>query len=106
MGGPNIRLERPGIENFLRTNEYVDTYCMFAGEISVYKIVKFLLNQSEQNKISDSLRGHIINGCYSIFNNKLTSLFTFEELEPLAKIMSFFCMFLFRKSIILNSFSK
>ena len=40
MGGPNIRLERPGIENFLRTNEYVDTYCMFAGEISVYKIVK------------------------------------------------------------------
>ena len=88
MGGPNIRLERPGIENFLRTNEYVDTYCMFAGEISVYKIVKFLLNQSKQNKISDSLRGHIINGCYSIFNNKLVGNSDYEKPNELDDVPS------------------
>ena len=41
MGGPNIRTYPKGIEEFLRENNYVDTYCMFAGEISVYEILKF-----------------------------------------------------------------
>ena len=71
MGGPNIRLERKDIEEFLRTNEFVDTYCMFAGEISVYEILKFLLKQPHENRTSQILRSHITNGCYSISNNKL-----------------------------------
>ena len=88
MGGPNIRLERQGIEDFLRSNEYIDTYCMFAGEISVYKVIKFLLNQTEGNKISKNLRGHIINGCYSIFNNKLVGNSDYKKPNELDDVPS------------------
>ena len=44
MGGPNIRIDKKGIETFLKKTEYVDTYCMFAGEFSVYEILNFLLS--------------------------------------------------------------
>ena len=46
MGGPNIRIDEKGIYKFLRETKYVDTYCIFAGEFSVYKILKFILEQS------------------------------------------------------------
>ena len=56
MGGPNIRLEEKGIEEFLKINKLVDTYCMFAGEISVYKILNFLLKQPTKNRTSKILK--------------------------------------------------
>ena len=64
-------IDKKGIEEFLKNTNYVDTYCMFAGEQSVYEILKFLLNQPKNQKTSKVLRSHIINGCYSINNNKL-----------------------------------
>ena len=64
MGGPNIRIDKKGIEEFLRNTGYVDTYCMFAGEFSVYQILKFLLDRPKGKRTSNDLRGLIIDGCY------------------------------------------
>ena len=71
MGGPNIRTYRKGIEEFLRTNKYVDTYCMFAGEISVYKILNFLLTQPKNKWTAETLKRQTFDGCYSVFQNHL-----------------------------------
>ena len=88
MGGPNIRIDKKGIEEFLNNAKYVDTYCMFAGEYSVYEILKFLLNQPKNQKTSKVLRSHIINGCYSINNNKLIGNSNYTRPEDLDKIPS------------------
>jgi len=79
MGGPNISIDTEGIEGFLRSNEYVDTYCMYQSEISVYKIISLLLTDSEEKNNSNILGDHIINGCYSIINNKLFGNSEYEK---------------------------
>ena len=66
MGGPNIRIDKEGIEEFLRITNYVDTYCMFAGEHSVYEIINFLLKQPKNKRKSANLKSNVTNGCYSI----------------------------------------
>ena len=71
MGGPNIRTYRKGVEEFLRINKYVDTYCMFAGEISVYEILKYLLAQQKKNRTAEVLKNQTFDGCYSISKNNL-----------------------------------
>ena len=88
MGGPNIRTYRKGIEEFLREHEYVDMYCMFAGEISVYEILKFLLNQPLENRKSTILRGQTIDGCYSIFENKLIGNSNYAKPNDLDEVPS------------------
>ena len=88
MGGPNIRTYPKGIEEFLRANDYVDTYCMFAGEISVYEILKFLLDQPEEKRTSNILRGRVVNGCYSIFKNRLIGNSNYTRPDDLDEIPS------------------
>ena len=88
MGGPNIRIDKKGIEEFLKNTKYVDTYCMFAGENSVYEILKFLLHQPKNQITSKILRSHIINGCYSINNNKLIGNSNYTRPEDLDEIPS------------------
>ena len=88
MGGPNIRTYPKGIEEFLRANDYVDTYCMFAGEISVYEILKFLLDQPEEKRTSNILRGRVVNGCYSIFKNRLIGNSNYTRSDDLDEIPS------------------
>jgi len=88
MGGPNIRTYRKGIEEFLRANEYVDIYCMFAGEISVYEIIKFLLEQPKEKRTSKILRGHTINGCYSIFKKRLIGNSNYKKPDDLDEVPS------------------
>ena len=88
MGGPNIRTYPKGIEEFLRANDYVDTYCMFAGEISVYEILKFLLDQPEEKRTSNILRSRVVNGCYSIFKNHLIGNSNYTRPDDLDEIPS------------------
>ena len=88
MGGPNIRTYPKGIEEFLRENNYVDTYCMFAGEISVYEILKFLLKQPEGKRTAEILRGHKVNGCYSIFKNRLIGNSNYAKPDNLDEVPS------------------
>ena len=88
MGGPNIRTYSKGIEEFLRANDYVDTYCMFAGEVSVYEILKFLLNQPEEKRTSKILRGHVVNGCYSFFENRLIGNSNYTRPDDLDEVPS------------------
>ena len=88
MGGPNIRIDNKGIEEFLRNTKYVDTYCMFAGEHSVYEILKFLLDKPKNLRTSKTLRSHITNGCYSIYNDKLTGNSNYTRPEDLDEIPS------------------
>ena len=88
MGGPNIRTYPKGIEEFLRANDYVDIYCMFAGEISVYEILKFLLDQPEEKRTSNILRGRVVNGCYSIFKNRLIGNSNYTRPDDLDEIPS------------------
>ena len=88
MGGPNIRTYPKGIEEFLRANDYVDTYCMFAGEISVYEIIKFLLNQPKDKRTSKILRRHVVDGCYSLFENRLIGNSNYTRPEDLDEIPS------------------
>ena len=88
MGGPNIRIDKKGIEEFLRKTKYVDKYCMFAGEFSVYEILKFLLDRSKKKRTSEDLRNQIINGCYSISNNKLTGNSNYTRPDDLDEIPS------------------
>jgi putative methyltransferase len=88
MGGPNIRIDKKGIEKFLRKTEYVDTYCMFAGEFSVYEILKFLLSQPRNQRTSNNLRKHITNGCYSIYNDRLIGNSNYTKPDDLDEIPS------------------
>ena len=88
MGGPNIRTYPKGIEEFLRENNYVDTYCMFAGEISVYEILKFLLKQPEGKRTAEILRGHKVNGCYSKFKNRLIGNSNYAKPDNLDEVPS------------------
>jgi len=88
MGGPNIRTYRKGIEDFLRKNKHVDTYCMFAGEISVYEILKFLLTQPKNKRTSKVLRKQIFNGCYSIYNNCLIGNSNYAKPNDLDEVPS------------------
>ncbi|OUX37049.1 MAG: hypothetical protein CBE21_09825, partial [Proteobacteria bacterium TMED261] len=88
MGGPNIRTYRKGIEDFLRTNKYVDTYCMFAGEISVYKILKFLLDQPKNKRTSEILKNQTFDGCYSISKNCLIGNSNYEKPNDLDEVPS------------------
>ncbi len=88
MGGPNIRTYPKGIEEFLRANDYVDIYCMFAGEISVYEILKFLLDQPEEKRTSNILRSRVVNGCYSIFKNHLIGNSNYTRPDDLDEIPS------------------
>ena len=88
MGGPNIRIDEKGIEKFLRETKYVDTYCMFAGEFSVYEILKFLLEQPLDKRTASELREKIINGCYSINNNKMIGNSNYKRPDDLDAIPS------------------
>jgi radical SAM superfamily enzyme YgiQ (UPF0313 family) len=88
MGGPNIRTYRKGIEEFLRNNQYVDTYCMFAGEISFYKILKFLLDQPIKKRTSANLRSQHFKGAYSISNNNLIGDSNYEKPNDLDEVPS------------------
>ena len=88
MGGPNIRTYKKGIEEFLRTNKYVDTYCMFAGEISVYKILKFLLNQPKNKRTAKNLKDQTFDGCYSISENRLIGNSNYSKPEDLDEVPS------------------
>jgi len=88
MGGPNIRIDKKGIETFLKKTEYVDTYCMFAGEFSVYEILKFLLNQPKNQRTAKDLKNQVINGCYSIYNNQLVGNSDYKRPDDLDNIPS------------------
>ena len=88
MGGPNIRTYRKGIEEFLRTNKYVDTYCMFAGEISVYKILNFLLTQPKNKWKAETLKKQTFDGCYSIFQNHLIGNSNYAKPNDLDEVPS------------------
>ena len=88
MGGPNIRIDKKGIEKFLRETEYVDTYCMFAGEFSVYEILKFLLDLPKNKRTSSELRKHTTNGCYSICNGGLIGNSNYTRPDDLDEIPS------------------
>ena len=88
MGGPNIRIDKEGIEEFLKKTKYIDMYCMFAGEHSVYEIINFLFKQSKSMRTSFNLRKHVINGCYSISNNKLIGNSEYKRPEDLDEIPS------------------
>jgi len=88
MGGPNIRTYRKGIEEFLRTNKYVDTYCMFAGEISVYKILNFLLTQPKNKWTAETLKKQTFDGCYSVFQNHLIGNSNYAKPNDLDEVPS------------------
>lgn len=88
MGGPNIRLEEKDIKQFLKETQYVDTYCMFAGEFSVYQILQFLLDRPPNKRTALDLRAEIINGCYSIFKNKLIGNSNYTRPDDLDEIPS------------------
>ncbi len=88
MGGPNIRIDKEGIEEFLRKTNYVDTYCMFAGEHSVYEIISFLLKQPKNMRTSKNLKNHVTNGCYSISNDQLIGNSNYTRPEDLDEIPS------------------
>ncbi len=88
MGGPNIRIDEKGIESFLRSTTYVDMYCMFAGEFSVYEILKFFLNLPLNKRNSENLKNKVINGCYSINKNKLVGNSNYTRPDDLDDIPS------------------
>src|SRR3989338_9873157 len=71
MGGPNIRIDRKGIEKFLRDHSYVDKYCMFAGETSLLEIILFLIENNRNKRSSNDLRPQVFNGTYSIWQDHL-----------------------------------
>jgi radical SAM superfamily enzyme YgiQ (UPF0313 family) len=88
MGGPNIRTYRKGIEEFLGTNKYVDTYCMFAGEISVYEILNFLLTQPKNKRTAEILKNQTFDGCYSISKNHLIGNSNYAKPNDLDEVPS------------------
>jgi radical SAM superfamily enzyme YgiQ (UPF0313 family) len=59
FGGPHIRTNNAGIQEFLEKNSYVDYYCMFEGEIPFGNIVENMLSQgiSKSNNCDQGLPG-------------------------------------------------
>jgi len=72
MGGPNIETSPEGVESFLRERDYVDIYCMFAGEKKVSEIIGKLLDLPTSEQTGKRLRMLPPNGCYSLDGNHLT----------------------------------
>ena len=59
FGGPHIRTNNAGIQEFLEKNSYVDYYCMLEGEIPFGNIVENMLSQgiSKSNNCDQELPG-------------------------------------------------
>ncbi len=72
MGGPNIRTDEKGIEAFLRKNEFVDSYCMYAGEFTLYQIVEFFRSLPPGERTAPSVRAKVIDGAYSLHDGALS----------------------------------
>lgn len=88
MGGPNIRIDPKGIEDFLRKNEFVDKYCMFAGEVSFYKIAEYLFFLSPDQRNGKRLRDQLIDGCYSISSGVFEGNSNYAVIQNLDEIPS------------------
>ena len=88
MGGPNIRIDPKGIEDFLRKNEFVDKYCMFAGEVSFYKIAEYLISLSPDQRNGKRLRDQLVDGCYSISKGLFEGNSNYAVIQNLDEIPS------------------
>lgn len=71
MGGPNIRTDERGIETFLKRNEFVDAYCMYAGEHTLWQIVETLRALPAAQRTAGAVRSTVVNGAYSIDDGRL-----------------------------------
>jgi len=71
MGGPNIRLDRAGIAQFLKQNSYVDIYCLLEGEIPLAKIIAALIDKKSVGSSVKYLKNAKINSCFSLVAGKL-----------------------------------
>jgi radical SAM superfamily enzyme YgiQ (UPF0313 family) len=61
MGGPNIRTDRDGIRAFLAEHDYVDHYCLYAGEIPFANLLTKRLAAG-----AGTLRGEAVDGCFTL----------------------------------------
>jgi len=88
MGGPNIRLDREGIGNFLEVNSYVDIYCLLEGEIPFANVLESLLNQPSSDKTGEFLRSLELDSCYSISSDRIKGRSVFNDKNTLDHIPS------------------
>jgi len=72
MGGPNIRLDKEGVAQFLKENSYVDIYFMLEGEIPFSRIIEKLLNK----ETIESIKNTETDSCFSLISNKLVGHYT------------------------------
>ena len=90
MGGPNIRIDENGIEEFLRVNEFVDKYCMYAGEISFYEIAEYLISLPSGQRNGKQLRAKLVDGCFSLSNGLFEGNSNYGIIQNLDEIPSAF----------------
>jgi putative methyltransferase len=88
MGGPNIRIDEPGIAGFLQDNPHVDCYCMFQGEEPFAALVGALLDTPEPRRSGEALRGRDIACVYSLEGGKLRGSLELVEAKTLDYIPS------------------
>jgi len=72
MGGPNIRNDREGIQNFLKTNDYIDIYITFEGEIPFAGLLQQAWYRFQNAPFSgNDLKCFDIDSCFSLVDGML-----------------------------------
>jgi len=72
MGGPNMGVDKNDAAQFLEEREYVDVYCMFAGERIVVDIIKTLLKLPQSDRNGEALRMSKPHGCYVLNDGQIS----------------------------------
>jgi radical SAM superfamily enzyme YgiQ (UPF0313 family) len=75
MGGPNISLGDHGIEEFLRRNDFIDTYTMFSSERVFSDLVEsVLVSDAGHASNSERIKNAETAGAYSLIDGQLKGL--------------------------------
>ncbi|MFC1511334.1 B12-binding domain-containing radical SAM protein [Candidatus Margulisiibacteriota bacterium] len=89
MGGPNIRYDREGIESFLRSNDFIDVYITFEGEIPFVSLLKKILSEYSSGIFTgEEIRNIDVDSCFSLKSGILKGQHAIEERKVLDYIPS------------------
>lgn len=89
MGGPNIRYQLDGIQSFLETNDFIDVYITFEGEVPFSALMREIRAKYPDGGFTgENIRGYDIKSCFSLIDGRLIGQHDVENKKELDYIPS------------------
>ncbi len=80
MGGPSIRCDHKGIKLFLKTNNFVDTYITFEGEMPFASLLEKIFSKYPKGQFKgEEIRNFDVDSCFSLVSGKLKGRHAIED---------------------------